>query len=258
MFQHVPSRSFRSFAIFGRCSQRTLQQTRRAWLEGLCVRFGGTACPTKEEERVFWSYEDLGIFFLLVALLSLTLHALVRLRVLPESELSQPDDSLQMVIVTVLITGLFAVLKLRHRKPVLRPLGWVLPSGGQLSISLLTGVLLATGALLYTQRESAMAPLAHSVEGVLAISLLGPMLEETLFRGCLLPLIARTVGNKLAIIASACIFAVFHAPTDIAHGVFFAIGGIVYGWIGVASATTTAPAFAHAFCNLILLFGPSY
>ena len=78
-----------------------------------------------------------------------------------------------MVIITVLITGLFAVLKLRHRKPVLRPLGWVLPSGEQLSISLLTGVLLATGALLYTHRGSAMAPLAHSMEGVVTISLLG-------------------------------------------------------------------------------------
>jgi membrane protease YdiL (CAAX protease family) len=103
-----------------------------------------------------------------------------------------------------------------------------------------------------------MAPLAYSMEGVVTISLLGPILEETLLRGCLLPLIARTVGNTSAIIASACIFAAFHAPTDIAQGVFFAIGGIVYGWIRAASATTTAPAFAHAVCNPVLLLSASY
>lgn len=222
------------------------------------MRFGWSACKTKEQKRVFWGYEDLGIFFLLVTLLSLALHALVHLGVLPQTELLQPDDSLQLAVISVLSAGLFAVLKLRHRKPLLRPLGWVLPSGGQLLVSVLAGVLLASGALLYTHKESAMAPLSHSIEGVVTISLLGPMLEETLFRGCLLPLIARTAGNMLAIIASACLFAVFHGPTDIAHGVFLAIGGIVYGWIRAASATTTAPAFAHAVCNLVLLFSASY
>ena len=76
------------------------------------------------KERVFWSYEDLGVFVLLVALLTLTLRALVRFGVLPRSELVQPDDSLQLGIVSVLIVGLFAILKLRRPKHLLTSLGW--------------------------------------------------------------------------------------------------------------------------------------
>ena len=33
---------------------------------------------TREGGRIYWSYEDLGIFFVLVTLLTLALHALVR------------------------------------------------------------------------------------------------------------------------------------------------------------------------------------
>lgn len=216
------------------------------------MRSGGPMRSTKEEDRVYWSYEDLGMFFLLVALLTLALHALVRFGVLPQSELSHPNDSLQLAVVLSLIGGLFAVLKFRHRKPVLRPLGWLLPSGGHLFLSLLTGMLLAIGVVLCTHVEPHTAPLVPSMKGIITISLLGPILEETVLRGCLLPLIARAVGNPMAIGLSAGLFAVFHGPADIAHGVSFVISGIAYGWIRVASDTTTAAALAHAVYNLVL------
>jgi membrane protease YdiL (CAAX protease family) len=222
-------------------------------MERLCVRFGGSAWPTKEEERVFWSYEDLGTFFVLVALLSLILHALVRLGVLPETELSELDGSLQLPVASVLIASLFAVLKMRRRKPVLRSLGWVLPRSGQMFLALLTGVLLAVGVLLYTGAASHRGPQVPSMEAIITVSLLGPILEETLFRGCLLPLIAKSMGDALAIAASSGLFAVLHAPRDIAHAAFLLITGIVYGCIRVASRTTTLPTLAHGACNLILL-----
>ena len=215
-------------------------------------------CKAKEREQVFWTYEDLGVFFLFVVLLTLTLRVLVHLGVLPPSELMQPDDSLQLAIVSVLIVGLFAVLRLRHPKHVLTSLGWVLPGGDQLLLSLLTGILLAAGVLLYTHGKPGIGSPVPSIEGIITICLLGPVLEETLFRGCLLPLIATTVGNPLAIIASAGLFALFHGPTDVAHGTFFAICGIGYGWIRATSGTITAPTLAHAICNLILFCSRSY
>jgi membrane protease YdiL (CAAX protease family) len=207
----------------------------------------------KMKERIFWSYEDLGVFFLLAALLALILRALVRFGVLPQSDLEQLDDSLQLVIVSVLIVGLFAVLKMRRPKHLLTSLGWVLPGGAQLFLSLLTGALLAAGVLLYTHGKPRSSPVP-SIEGIISICLLGPVLEETLFRGCLLPLIATAVGNPLAIVASAGLFAVFHGPADIVHGTFFAICGIMYGWIRETSGTNTTPAIAHAVCNLALLY----
>ncbi len=49
--------------------------------------------------------------------------------------------------------------------------------------------------------------------------LLGPMLEESLFRGCLLPVLAQTTGNLAAVTLTALLFALFHKPADLAHWV---------------------------------------
>lgn len=222
------------------------------------MRAGKSTHNTKEQGRLYWSYEELGIFFLFVALVTLALDALVRFGVLPQSELSHPSDSLQLAVVLLLIGGLFAVLKLRHRKLVVRTLGWVLPSARHLFLSLLAGMLLATGVVLCTQGESRTVPLVLSMQRIITISLLGPVLEETLFRGYLLPLIARAIGNPMAIIVSAGLFALFHGPADIAHGVSYMISGIAYGWIRVASETTTAAAVAHAVYNLVLCSTANY
>jgi membrane protease YdiL (CAAX protease family) len=45
-------------------------------------------------------------------------------------------------------------------------------------------------------------------------------------------------------------FALFHQPADLAHWVSFVVTGIAYGWIRVASRSTTAAAVMHATYNL--------
>jgi membrane protease YdiL (CAAX protease family) len=80
-----------------------------------------------------------------------------------------------------------------------------------------------------------------------------PILEESFFRGCLLPLMARTSGSPGAVILTALLFAFFHHPPTIVHCVCFAISGIFYGWARVASGSTTTPALMHAAYNLTLL-----
>jgi membrane protease YdiL (CAAX protease family) len=79
------------------------------------------------------------------------------------------------------------------------------------------------------------------------------MLEESVFRGCLLPVLARTLGNIASVLATGVLFAAFHAPSDIFHWVWFTTTGLAYGWLRVASRTTTAPALMHVVCNLTLL-----
>ena len=79
---------------------------------------------------------------------------------------------------------------------------------------------------------------------------LGPILEESFFRGCLLPLLAQTTGNASAVIFTALLFALFHQPADLAHWVSFTATGVAYGWIRVASRSTTAGALMHATYNL--------
>ena len=82
--------------------------------------------------------------------------------------------------------------------------------------------------------------------------LLGPILEESVFRGCLLPVVARTFGSAFSVLATAVLFAAFHGPTDVIHWIWFSATGVAYGWLRLASQTTTAPAFMHATCNLTL------
>jgi len=78
---------------------------------------------------------------------------------------------------------------------------------------------------------------------------LGPTLEESLFRGCL-PVLAQSAGTIPAVIITAVIFAVFHEPTNLAHWLTFTATGIAYGWVRMASGSTTAPALMQAAYNL--------
>jgi membrane protease YdiL (CAAX protease family) len=64
--------------------------------------------------------------------------------------------------------------------------------------------------------------------------------------------VARTFGGAFAVIATALLFAVFHGPTDLAHWCWFTATGVAYGWLRLASQTTTAAAFMHATDNLTL------
>ena len=88
--------------------------------------------------------------------------------------------------------------------------------------------------------------------------LLGPILEESVFRGCLLPVVARTFGSAFSVLATALLFAAFHGPTDVIHGIWFSATGVAYGWLRLASQTTTAAALMHATCNLTLFLAAKF
>jgi membrane protease YdiL (CAAX protease family) len=63
-------------------------------------------------------------------------------------------------------------------------------------------------------------------------------------------LLAETIGSGIAVILTAILFALFHQPADVAHWVSFTAAGVAYGWIRVASRSTTAAALMHATYNL--------
>ena len=81
-----------------------------------------------------------------------------------------------------------------------------------------------------------------------------PNTGGVIFWGCLLPLLAQTTGNALAVILTALLFALLHQPSDIAHWITFTARGAAYGWIRVASRASAAAAVMHATCNLVLFF----
>jgi membrane protease YdiL (CAAX protease family) len=211
-----------------------------------------------EHPQPYWSYEDIGVFFLVLVLLGLVLRLFVRFHLLPRSEVTNPSGLLQFAVVASLNLALYLVLKFRYNQPVLRPLGWVWPCTPYIVVALLGGISLASGVILYLRFRNQSTPAVPIIELLVLAFALGPILEESLFRGCLLPLLAQTTGNVPAVILTAFLFALFHQPDDLAHWVSFTATGIAYGWIRVISRSTMAATLMHATYNLVLFLSVTF
>jgi uncharacterized protein len=208
--------------------------------------------------RPYWGYEDIAIFFALAALMNTAVRLGARFHVIAQSEITNPGVRLQFIIVLILSLGLYLTLKLRYHLPVVRALGWTAPSMRYTIIALAAGILSAAGVALYLRARHQTLPLGANM--ILLGSVLAPILEESLFRGFLLPVLARTAGNVWAVIGTGILFALIHGPTNVGHWLAFSAAGILYGWLRVASGTTTAAAILHGVYNLtlILLSGASW
>ncbi len=215
-------------------------------------------CNELPNDKPYWNFEDIGVFFLVIVLIGFVLRLLVRIHLLPRSELNNPSVLLQFALIASLTLALYLVLKLHHHRPVLHPLGWIWPRPVYVLVSLIAGTLLASGVALYLRychRNTLQIGLIELL--FLAVSL-GPILEESFFRGCLLPLLAQTSGNLPAVILTALLFALFHQPSDVSHWVSFTVTGVAYGWIRVVSGTTTAATLMHATDNVALWLSATF
>jgi membrane protease YdiL (CAAX protease family) len=206
----------------------------------------------------YWSYEDIGAFFFVLVVLAALVRLGIRAQLLRPSDLAAPSLTLQISIIIFLGIALYAILKRRRQKPVIAPLGWVAPSAFYTLLAVVGGIALALGITLFTYAHHHVMPMIPTLDFLVLGLLLGPMLEESVFRGCLLPVVAHTFGNTLSIISTAVLFAVFHGPNDVAHWVWFTSTGIAYGWLRLASKTTTAAAFMHATYNLTLFLAAKF
>jgi len=104
---------------------------------------------TRFEPHPFWGYEDIGAFLLLAVLLGLIHRLLVRFQFLSRSAMDSPGTGLQSAVIAVLSGGLYCILRLRYRQPVLKPLGWVVPQMRYIVIALMLGSSFAAGIALY-------------------------------------------------------------------------------------------------------------
>src|SRR6202040_2440023 len=116
------------------------------------------------DEKPYWSYEDIGVFSLVLAVLGPILHLFTRFHLLSRSELENPGLGLQFALIVSLILALYLVLKLRHRRPIFRPLGWVWPRTVDLIVAPLFGVLLAAGVAVYLRLQGQSTPTMPLVE----------------------------------------------------------------------------------------------
>jgi len=180
------------------------------------------------------------------------LQLAILFHVLSPLALQQPTVLLQGVVLVWVLLALYATLKFRHGGAVWRALGWTLPSRRHLLVAPLGGFLWAWVVILAVKSTSP-TPFSHiSLELLALAATLGPVVEESFFRGCLLPIIARNSGTPAAVILTAIVFAIFHQPPTLLHCACFAVSGILYGWVRVASGSTTAAALMHSAYNLTL------
>jgi len=228
---------------FDRVNGRSSEQSHRA----LSQRHS-----TIHAQQTYWGYEDIGLFFFSALFLGVLLHSAVRLHLLSAASLNRPTRTLQTVVLLSLLSCLYAILKLRYGRHVWRALGWARPNFKYGLIAVFGGAALAMPVALFVQWSRWVMPPIPFWDLALFGAILGPALEESFFRGCLLPVLARTAGVPAAVGLAALLFTALHKPPTPAQWVCFTITGVAYGWMRVSSRSTASAALMHSAYNVTL------
>ncbi len=208
--------------------------------------------PSTLEGSAALSYADIGFFFVFVFFLAMMLRIGVRLHVLSQTRLDNPTLPFQLTISLFLIGSLYAIIRLRHGHQVWTLLGWVWPGRIHLVAALLGGIGLGIGVDIIAHATTPTTHVIHMWNLILLDGLLGPIIEESLFRGCLLPVVARASGPTIGISVTAVLFATLHPVSTFAQWFCFVTTGTAFGWIRVKSGSTAASTLMHAIYNATL------
>jgi membrane protease YdiL (CAAX protease family) len=215
---------------------------------------------TERIDSAFWSYEDLAL--LLSALLPCYVGAYMLVRISGATSKEGQTLIFQGSLFALLLGALYLLVAWRYHKPFWRSLGWVRPVrgawwsvvGGPLlavTVSIL-GVVLRAPVVsdpvkdLITGRLSLFTVMAFAV-------VFGPIYEELLFRGFLLPLLAKTFGAAGGIVLSTIPFALLHGPQNQwawQQVTMVGIAGLAFGFVRYRTGSTAASTILHSCFNL--------
>jgi membrane protease YdiL (CAAX protease family) len=208
--------------------------------------------PSTLERSAALRYADVGFFFVFVFFLAMIFRIGVRLHVLNQTRLDNPTLPFQITISLSLLGSLYAIVRLRHGRGAWKRLGWSWPGRIHLVAALLGGIALGIGVDIIAHATTSTAHVIHFWNLILLDALLGPIIEESLFRGCLLPVVSRTTGPTIGIAATAVLFATLHSISTFVQWLCFVTTGIAFGWIRVKSGSTAASTLMHAVYNATL------
>jgi membrane protease YdiL (CAAX protease family) len=220
--------------------------------------------PPKPQREPFWGYTDL-LLFILLLLPSLGVLVVVALllAMLPTLGIGFKLVLPQLAFYALALGCLGALFRLRYNRPLWSSLGWR-PVPFTVAIScLVAGVFLALilsliGSVLHTPEiplPFQQIPLDRTTIisfGVLVVTL-GPLCEELVFRGFLMPLLIRSLGVAGGIIASGLVFGCAHGfeyQWSWRHILLITTAGSIFGWVRQKTGSTAAAAFMHSTFNL--------
>jgi membrane protease YdiL (CAAX protease family) len=208
--------------------------------------------PSTLEGSAALSYADIGFFFVFVFFLAMMFRIGVHLHVLSQTRVDNPTLPFQITISLSLIGSLYAIIRLRHGRGAWKRLGWSWPSRIHLVAALVTGTGLGIGVDIIAHATTPTTHVIHLWNLILLDAFLGPIIEESLFRGCLLPVVARTTGPAIGIAGTAVLFATLHPISTCVQWLCFVTTGSAFGWIRVKSGSTAASTLMHTIYNVTL------
>jgi membrane protease YdiL (CAAX protease family) len=224
-----------------------------------------------ERREPVWDYLDLALFLgaILPCLALAALFMRATRMVAPHWFFSEAARTLvfQSFWYVFLVGALYLVIALRYREPFLTSLGWTFPIPGAFLVlaagPALAIALSALGVLLRAPTgNSQIEVLIDSRASLAAIILFGvvlaPIFEEMIFRGFLLPLLARSAGPWLGIVLTAVPFALLHGPEN--HWawqpvVLIGIAGTAFGYVRYKMRSTTSSFLMHSAYNATAFLG---
>jgi membrane protease YdiL (CAAX protease family) len=240
-----------------------------------------------EDLRSPWGWLDLSLFvgfgFLgLMAAAGIVVGAAVLGFGMPMRYLAQQSATPAKSIVAILAQGVwsgfvllyfYTLVRVRMRAPFWRTMGWRgLHFAGQTTSAsvfrcLGGGAMLAlmvsfAGRLFNEKGELPIEELFHSRPTVILLMsfgiLVAPLVEETMFRGFLYPIVARRFGVGAGVIVTGILFGGMHAQQ--LWGGWGQIGlligvGIVLTWVRARTGTVMASYLVHLGYNSLLFLG---
>jgi CAAX protease family protein len=222
--------------------------------------------PAVEAPRMpFWGYEDLALFasailpsVALAALLLRGSRALAPRFFAGEAATTLAFQSFMYVF---LLGALYLLISFRYRRPFWSSIGWTFPIpdaprllalGTALAIGLSTLGVLLHAPLVHSPIEDMITSRASLAVVMVFGVFLAPIFEEMLFRGFLLPLLARSLGPWIGILLTTLPFALLHGPQNAwawQQVVLIGVAGAVFGYVRYRTGSTSASFLLHAAYN---------
>ncbi|HLG94769.1 MAG TPA: type II CAAX endopeptidase family protein [Bryobacteraceae bacterium] len=218
---------------------------------------------TPHEPQPFWNYQDV-LLFLAFALPSLIVAVLVVQLIPPTRLFGRAFQALlaQLIWYALVFGALYVMLRARYGQPFWPSLGWRFPFRGMPGI-VFGGPVLAiaigyAGYLLHTPNvQTPFQQMLSNRPTVVLFALfavvVGPLCEELAFRGFLMPLLVRSFGALIGIVATGALFGLLHAPEyswSWRHVLLITAAGSAFGWVRYKTASTAASTFMHSAYNL--------